>query len=203
MNHAICPYCKGTLKKTPLRKSKCPLCSKVIFVKSSPDNREKRLMTESQANEAELSWSNYHTINKYKQNLKPLGITGNEFESVSKKFNNLFDTYIHILQQISQEHQEHHFRKTAYYLIAIEYFNLGEEFAPFLKAAQHEALMEYKNKGVNKVEIRTAGQDYACSKCLNQEGNIYDINTAIKEMPLPCLNCEKNGFCRCTYLPVL
>jgi hypothetical protein len=53
----LCPYCGYDLKVMPQRKKKCPSCSRPIYVKSTPENRTKRIMTEVQAIDAENQWS--------------------------------------------------------------------------------------------------------------------------------------------------
>lgn len=53
----LCPSCGIALPKEPTRKSKCPSCGEWIFVKSTPDDRAKRLMTAAQADEAEKMWA--------------------------------------------------------------------------------------------------------------------------------------------------
>ena len=52
-----CPSCGGVLASTPTRQTKCKLCGAGIFVKSTPDNPQKRLMTQAQAESAERAWS--------------------------------------------------------------------------------------------------------------------------------------------------
>ncbi|MEK6245612.1 MAG: hypothetical protein AABM33_14080 [Pseudomonadota bacterium] len=45
------------LVKMPQRQTKCPACRRPIYVKSTPDDRMKRLMTEGQAQAAEAAWA--------------------------------------------------------------------------------------------------------------------------------------------------
>lgn len=54
-----CPSCKAPLAKMPQRKTKCKACGEFIFIKSTPDNRERRLMTQAQADAAEQAWSDH------------------------------------------------------------------------------------------------------------------------------------------------
>ena len=54
--YLLCPYCGFDLQIMPKRKKKCPACTKPIYIKYTPDNRKKRLMTEEQANDAEKQW---------------------------------------------------------------------------------------------------------------------------------------------------
>ena len=46
-----CPNCKGVLKKAPGAKTKCPLCSEFMFVRTNPHTRERVVVTEVQAEE--------------------------------------------------------------------------------------------------------------------------------------------------------
>ena len=55
-----CPSCKASLDKLPQRKTKCQACGEFMFVKSTPDNREKRLMTQAQADAAERAWADHY-----------------------------------------------------------------------------------------------------------------------------------------------
>lgn len=52
-----CPYCGESLEKIPARKTKCKACGQFMYVKSTPENRTKRLMTEAQALAAEEQWN--------------------------------------------------------------------------------------------------------------------------------------------------
>jgi hypothetical protein len=46
---AICPNCNGRLKKIPGAKTKCPLCSKYMFVRTDPHSRTRLVVTEEGA----------------------------------------------------------------------------------------------------------------------------------------------------------
>lgn len=53
----ICPNCNKQLEKKPGRKSKCPHCGNFIYVRTRPLDRQRVLVTESQASELEEQWS--------------------------------------------------------------------------------------------------------------------------------------------------
>lgn len=57
MSALVCPSCGGHLSKMPQRKTKCSACGEFMYVKSTPDNREKRLMNQAQADAAEKAWA--------------------------------------------------------------------------------------------------------------------------------------------------
>lgn len=56
MSTLACPSCGAVLAKLPQRKTKCKSCGEFIFVKTTPDDCEKRLMTAKQADVAEAAW---------------------------------------------------------------------------------------------------------------------------------------------------
>ena len=56
----VCPNCHERLDKRPTRKSKCPHCGLTIFVKYSPDDRVKRLVTAERNEEIEALWAAYN-----------------------------------------------------------------------------------------------------------------------------------------------
>lgn len=56
----VCPNCYEGLDKRPTRKSKCPHCGLTIFVKYTPDDRVKRLVTAERNEEIEALWGSYN-----------------------------------------------------------------------------------------------------------------------------------------------
>lgn len=56
MNVPQCPSCKAPLENMPQRKIKCKACGEPIFIKDTPRNRTKRLMTTAQAEAADRAW---------------------------------------------------------------------------------------------------------------------------------------------------
>ncbi len=74
-----CPSCKAPLAKMPQRKTKCKTCGEFIFIKDTPRNRTKRLMTPTQAEAAERAWEDHQAkkmqreaATLYKQHLSRL-----------------------------------------------------------------------------------------------------------------------------------
>lgn len=52
------------MAKMPTRKTKCPHCGQFMFVKASPGDPVKRLVTEEQAARIEQEWSARHEATK-------------------------------------------------------------------------------------------------------------------------------------------
>jgi len=53
---AICPYCKGELKKIPGSKTKCPHCNKYMLVRTNPKGI-KKVVTKEEADKIEEEWA--------------------------------------------------------------------------------------------------------------------------------------------------
>lgn len=67
--------------------------------------------------------------------------------------------------------------------------------------SQKEELLAKQQDGFKKVEILA---NQGCPECLKQNGKIYSIDQALKEMPLPNKNCcHQYGYCRCSYISVI
>jgi len=99
--------------------------------------------------------------------------------------------------------------KKDYYREAIDLCKSGKEFFLVLQELRRRELLSYKQRGVKKVEILTAGADNSCAACLQLNQKVIDIDEALKNMPLPVKMCSMDvfgvdrGFCRCTYAPVV
>lgn len=79
--------------------------------------------------------------------------------------------------------------------------------SPLLHEASKLELAYLKKSGIEKVKI-CASHD-SCNYCKKNEGHIYTIGKALKEMPIPNKSCQhhlNNGkypFCRCFYVSVI
>lgn len=51
-----CPYCGCSLKKMPMRKTRCPHCGEFIYVRTSPINNKTYLVQEDNVQELEAQW---------------------------------------------------------------------------------------------------------------------------------------------------
>jgi len=55
-----CPYCHKVLSKVPSRKSKCPHCENVFYVRTRTSDRKKVIVTEQGAKSIEQEWEKFH-----------------------------------------------------------------------------------------------------------------------------------------------
>src|SRR4030067_2642770 len=80
MSHWLLSSYKCRCRVMPHRKKKCPSCEQHIYIKSTPDNRTKRIMTEAQATDAEEQWHLYNLRQKSLSSLFPFGLTERDIE---------------------------------------------------------------------------------------------------------------------------
>ena len=81
---AVCPYCGVELEKKPTRKKKCPDCNNYIFVRTSPLDKSKILITEDEIDLIEEQWAIYNgTYDDYLSQKKKFEY---EREKLTKKF---------------------------------------------------------------------------------------------------------------------
>lgn len=208
----LCPYCGYDLKIIPKRKKKCPSCAQPIYNKYTPDNRTKRLMTEKQAKDAEEQWDLHYIRYSSIRTLSVLGCGEIEIEKErARGAKNDHEAVRSIATRVSASSQDLHTLKMAFLILADCAAKDGKPFRHFTVEAHRCELHHYKLDGdvVKKVEIITSTWDNVCVECKSNGGKIFDIDEALKLMPLPCLKCTcvglggQTGFCGCYYLPVL
>jgi hypothetical protein len=197
--------------KIPQRKTKCPNCAEAIYVKTSPIDRERRLVTWAQAERFERQWSEYHEHQRWRVILESFGLTNEVFlqaqMALASPPSRPREAARFLLQDLAGSDINAHARKRAYYHLALLLEEAGEDYMVCLHEAARHSLLHHQNMGATTVEILTAGEDNACSACMNQHGRAFTIAEALSSMPLPCRDCtqrlvgESTGFCRCEYIP--
>lgn len=54
---AECPHCHGVLKKVPGAKTKCPHCGQYMYVRTSPADNARKVVTKAEADRIEEEWA--------------------------------------------------------------------------------------------------------------------------------------------------
>lgn len=206
---AICAHCGYDLKVFPQRRRKCPSCKVVIFVKSTPQDRRRQLVTEREAQEIEAQWAAYHERQESLRLLQPFGFTEPDIENeIGKGESRKSDsqTVFSLLERVTYNSGDLHAQKMAFYEMALIAEKQGKPFRGFLAEAARRELLRYKQHNVKRVEILTAGPGNACAQCEAQAHKIFDIDDAVRLTPIPCPACTGTlvgsipGFCRCSYV---
>lgn len=186
-----CPYCGMELDPAPKKKKACPHCGKFIFV------RKRRLLTEDDA-----------AIEDWLLRLALFNVTRKDFDTIREKLSNQFgvlasvnDTVWTILNEQVSKGRDLHTIRTAYYEMARLASLEGKDPKPYCTEALRTQLYELKSMGVKTVKIVGYGRrsDSSCSKCKSLHGKKLNIETALREMPIPTV-CEDEFGCKCEYL---
>ena len=201
----ICPHCGGVLEKKPQRKKKCPLCRNYIYIRTSPTNSDKVLVTEEGAKK--IDWL---------KKLENYGITEKHFDDQKNKLSKQFGCVannrdiIHTLfNKLILKNSDFHTLQMIYYEHALFLNEEGEDCFKILQLANKMDLLRYKQSEIDIEKVKIISGEESCSFCQQLNGKIYSIEEALKTMPLPCKDCtfilydDKRGFCRCTYAPML
>ena len=181
-----CPYCGVIQEPSPTRRKKCADCGEVIFPKTDPETRIRRLFTRTQA----LDWDR---------------------QKRDKVWRELNETVIAAYE--SGQSRDFHRAKMAHFQQALMLFKGGREHHTIAGASRKDEILHHKANAVNlrytTVEV-VAQRDVACGPCQELHGRQYTFAEALKQMPIPVRACEtwpdKNphgGWCRCYYKPVL
>ena len=203
-----CPYCKKDSKKELIRKSKCPFCREVIYLKRRVGAKNKEAVTKSEAIVIDAEWNEKHTKERWLGNLD---LGEKDYQSEKKKLENDSrmkarpkDVIWALLNQLALKNT-HDYRKMSqiYFAMAIFREEEGGDFVKLLQEHYKWELYDLKRSKHTKVKI-IAGE---CEDCKKHDGEVYEISEALKAMPLPCRECtkwkkEKNssvGWCRCNY----
>ena len=132
----VCPSCGAALKKVPQRKTKCPSCGGFIFVKYSPSNPQKRLVTQAEAEQIDAEWNAHHQAQAIQQ---AHGVGGSAYADLRAQMVAAFGEeladwnveYV-LLKQEYAAAESRHARSFAAFRLAILFNKRGLEFRPYL-----------------------------------------------------------------------
>lgn len=194
---ASCPNCLATLVKVPTRKTKCPSCGLPIYVKATPNNRTKQLMTEAQANATEQAWSEKGLRDMWEGAAQSVGI---------KPAGTKAQTKTRLIDLAMNPANADHSRKMAATTLRAHFSETAEERFGWETLVQRMELDECaKSKVGTDVVIRT--DDPNCPRCAALKDRRLKVQTAIAKMPLPDPKCPRlidgRGACRCWYRLVI
>jgi len=81
---SLCPYCGSAFEKPPQRGTKCKSCGKPVLVRTNPEDRQRILVTETQAKQLEEQWALKYEYSRVIRRDRP-GFEA-ERELLAKKF---------------------------------------------------------------------------------------------------------------------
>jgi DNA-directed RNA polymerase subunit RPC12/RpoP len=205
-----CPYCGASLEKVPQRKTKCPSCGHLIYVRTRPSDKEQLLVTEDMAKQIDSEWAALTDQRKYERVLRNAGIDAREYDTAKRELTKKFgeppgprDIVWGVLNNhlaVAAGRKDWHNMKMLYFELAAILWEEGGDFFPILQEVRRCELRHYQSLGDKSVEI-LAG---SCEKCRPFNGKVLTIKEALDTMPVPVKECEnENGWCRCMYTPTI
>lgn len=180
MTEPRCPYCAAPLPKMPARKTKCKSCGQYMYVKSTPDNREKRLMTETQAEAAERLWTAHYEGQQASQLAAVTGIKPQVSVAASKPA---------LMALASNQRADKQQRKMA----ALSLIRLSEtqEERESWSALGYAMDLEMMQAGGAVPQVMIRGEVSRCAVCARLDRQVIGIDQALAQMPLPPRDCPK------------
>jgi hypothetical protein len=167
-------------------------------------------MTEAQAISAEEKWDLYNARQSSLSVLFPFELTEQDIER-ERVLGATDDreAVISLVTCVERKTNDLHKRKMSLLLLAAYAEEDGRPFHEYLIKAKLCELHYYKQSHVKRVEILTAGSGNACTECESNAQKVFEIDDALRIMPLPHPMCTRTiagkrpGFCRCSYIPAL
>lgn len=193
---SVCPYCSSNLDKPPKKKKKCPSCGNFMYVRFSRILFPFTYLTEDEA----FATDEFYSLQEH-------GISKDDFfrkyEQIGQE--NYALTYVAIYEDLLLEETDNFQLQSIYFKLSLLHYKLGNEFTSYLQHQAKLELMDLKQSGFDKVKISSVG---SCEACQKLDGRVLAISDALKERPIPCLECThesekgKPGWCMCRYVAV-
>lgn len=203
----MCPYCGVQLAKTPQRKTSCPYCGSPIFVKSTPENRERRLMTQAQAEEAEGAWELRAALKDAENVLAVVG-RGDRHGELQGAIDadEVRRELTVMVAEVAASAAPAQMRKMAHLHLAATLARRGDEnFCVHLRQAAHCELERIADTGLN-VDLVDIMPGSDATVCLATARRSVPLHVARRESPIPNPDCPRGfgaierGYCTCGYL---
>lgn len=189
-----CPYCAAPLPALPIRKTKCKACGKPMYVKYTPDNPTRRLMTEAQAEAAEAAWLEKGREDRDIAIAQSLGLTAADLPVLGARIRAIGEDPDEPLPR----------RKTAALYLATRFGDPAERLEWMRRACIFDLRRFVQSEMVSTVKIVSTPKD--CPLCGPLHGKHLPIKDAIRTMPIPpkaCPRLDGKSLCHAMYAPVV
>lgn len=209
---SYCPYCNAELPKIPVRKSKCKKCSNTIYIKYSPSNRLKRLVTEKQAGDIDNEWASYYyeqdklsLLTTYKMNINELNFFIEETGNINIPIIDLEILIIANIFSIQKINENNYYHIERLILLLNQ---KGLDTFDYQKSVNAYKLLEIDKSGFEKAQIYCMPGN--CKYYDTLHGKIVDISEELMNMNIPARECTKvlsennvieYKMCMCRYAP--
>ena len=203
---AACPYCGIVQDPPPQRRKKCRDCSETIYTRTDRETRKKYLMTAIQLEEhaqaeAERKAAEQAEAERRRKDAERRARQERDarWKELSKEVQRASQAgdWSALSSAHGQQARILHTEGRPHHHLSVESMRFG------LMAMQVRGLAETFN-----LQLTTCQDERVCDYCASLDGNLYTIEEALKEMPIPGTKCineasdiPHSGFCRCIYIP--
>ena len=208
-----CPYCGVPFEKAPTRKRKCPACKGTVYVKYTPTDPQKRIVTEVRAQEIEALWAARQTENRIETFFNTYDLDGStrtKIESALRERLAREPTAQEVIEAGAETAlgraratKDWHQQKMLHFERALWLFQAGRPHLEEARQSRRAELQGIVADGITK-RVRILGGE--CAECAKLDGRVFTIEEAFATLPIPCPACEtwnegRGGWCRCLYQP--
>lgn len=153
-----CPYCGFDLKIMPQRKKKCSNCSRSIYVKSTPGDRTKRLMTETNAVHVEKLWAEHQERQQTLTTLRFVGLDERRLvQERERGAKSDKEAVVSILVSVAASTDSLHTKQMAFHLLANATSSDNQLSLEYRVSAIKCELLRFRQSGVANVEVSSPG----------------------------------------------
>ena len=188
MSAPVCPSCGGHLSKMPQRKTKCSACGEFMYVKSTPDNREKRLMNKAQADVAEDAWTQRGALNKLLEQARMVGVDEEKAQAAFEDAGGNLKRAANVLFKPLALARN----RDALLIMAHDVEEDQASKKMWMRLFVALDLKRVRDAGFSSAQLQGGGM-HLCPVCRNLEGKIVSTDTSAMEIiPANC-ECESPG----------
>lgn len=164
-----------------------------MYVKSTPDHRTKRLMTEAGAVQAEKLWASYQERQQALATLRSIGVDEQQLEQVRKRgAKSDADAVVSILTHVAESADDLHTRQMAFHLLANAADRDNQLSREYRASAVKCELLRYSQSGVTKVEVSRPRPWPPAARMVQLHADGVDIGTIAKTTGYSVPTVERN-----------
>lgn len=216
----FCPHCGAEISPPPTRKRKCPHCRETILVRTRPDNRQRVIVTEAQAEEIDQAWGEKRAEDWLAKKSRAYGATEDDVARVQSELTQQFgrppatrDVAWRLAnERVSMLTQREDWGGLGnlYWQMALQLYEEGRNHTDLAKEANRFKLLGMRESsprgGKTRVQVLTA-----CPASKTFDDRVFTIDQALEEMPIPAADCDHHiraivpgrpGWCGCCWLNV-
>lgn len=174
----------------PARKTKCKACGEFMFVKSTPQNRTRRLMTAAQADSAERAWEQWSHEQEVAKSIRDY--------SVYPPPNRFVLMIRHITEHASRRPQHE-----TWVQVKKRIWDRGAEIQRRAQLGEDPEVIA-KSLGFSIITVReaiqTGGVHPRCTAECDKRAGRYTYDEFLRVRPLPCADdCVCDALASCSF----